>query len=84
MSRSCGVVASSLSLSGYTATEYSGLVESISTRTVAEPRFVTLCAPSGPGGNATISHCPSSSSPAGVRTTTVPSSGISHSSSGHS
>ena len=73
-----------MSLSGYTHTDTSGLVESISTRTVSEPRLVTLCAPAAPGGNATTSNEPSSASPSGVRTITTPSSGISHSSSGYS
>src|SRR5215217_4913702 len=41
-----------LSLSGYTATDGSVFVDSISTRTVSSVSFVTLCAPSGPLGEA--------------------------------
>ena len=66
------------------ATETCGLVESISTRALSASRFVTLCAPDGPGGKHTSSIGPISSSPSGVRTTTRPSRINSHSSSGYS
>ena len=59
----------------------SSLVESIMKRTVSSEALKTLCAPSGPIGNAAASPGPSTSVPSGWRTLDVPSRTMIHSSS---
>jgi membrane protein len=70
-----------VSLSGYTDTASPRDVEKSNVLAGASLRFMTLCAPAGPAGKRTRSPRSRVCSPSGTRTTTVPSTTSSHSSS---
>src|SRR5439155_8774776 len=69
-----------LSLSGYTETAGTRELENINVLAGDVARFISLCAPAGPGGKQTRSPRSTVCSPSGVRTTIVPSTTSSHSS----